>query len=554
MAITVDWLLTQELMKGFNILAGDTSMATEISGINIIDNPDTIPWLSKGTLVLSTGYLFTDSSLADNLISELSERGCAGLGIKMNRYLKELPKSMLEQAEKYHFPIIDIPFSSTMEQIANLIYRKLYADELDETTRLSVLYRDITECIFQRQELSKILPLISTAVNGSVFLTNDSFEIIEYTMSDSCHYSFPFPFCKDSYTLFSDSDISYLKANMDTQLPVITHTVSVSNKDLNFQIYPLTNRRNLLGFLIILKDDQITDSTYNFILNMRSVLTIALMNHSILTESERSSRDVFFHTLLSGNLKTEQEIEPLCIQNNFDFKRKRICIVLQIPEYEDMTIAKRRPYEKKIYSLFNEFLAENNNEFVKAVFQTCFVIFLYIQDNFSLKEETDYGINAANKLINGLNLVGIHSHAGISMTSSGSTTIYPCYLQALQALNIGQQLHPNNSCHSYYTDYIYHTFIKHYTHNDLLELYNETLGLLEQYDLNNQSELMLTLSTYLKCQGNITQTAKELFIHRNTMFYRLEQIKEIMHIDFDNQDDMYRIQTGFYIKKILDIL
>lgn len=554
MAITVDWLLTQDIIKDFNLLAGDTSTATEILGINIIDNPDTIPWLSKGTLVLSTGYLFSNGSLANNLIHDLSERGCAGLGIKMNRYLKELPLPMIEQAKRYHFPIIDIPFSLSMEQIANLVYRKLYADELDETTRLSILYKDITECIFQRQKFSKILPLISNAVNGSVFLTNDSFEIIEYTMSDTCTYSFPFPFCRDSYTLFSDSDISYLKTNLDTQLPVINHTVSAFDTDLEFQIYPLTNRKSLLGFLTVLKNDNTSESTYNFILNMRSVLTIALMNHSILTEAERSNRDIFFHTLLSGNLKTEQELEPLCLQNNFDFKRNRICIVLDMPEYESMTIAKRRPYEKKIYSLFDELLTENNIESVKTVFQTSFVIFVYMQNDLSPKTASDYGIETATKLMLILNEKEISCRTGISMSSSGSTTIYPCYLEAQQALSIGRQLHPNDNCYSYYNDYIYHTLIKHYTHSDLLELYNQSLGILEQYDLQNQSELMLTLSTYLKCQGNITQTAKDLFIHRNTMFYRLDQINELMQIDFTNQDDMYRVQTGFYIKKILETM
>lgn len=552
MSITVDWLLTQDTMKGFKLLAGDTSQNTPVTGINIMDNPDTVPWLAEGALILSTGYLFTDSKLTENLIQNLAEKGCSGLGIKMNRYLKELPPSMLKQAEELHFPIFDIPFSSSMDQIANLVYRKLYEDEMSETQRLSVLYRDISECVLKKQKLSKLLPIIGNAVSCSVFLTNDSFEILEYTLSDTFPYDFPFTFCRDSYTLFSEADISYLKNNPDDRhLPLITHSVAAYGEVLEFQLFPLVSRNALLGFLVLLKDKNTSVSSYDFVMNIRSILCISLMNHTILTEAERSGRDVFFQNLLSGNLKTKQEIEPLCLQNHFDFKKNRLCIVFSIPEYENMTIAKRRAFERKIFSLFDEELDSPAGSVIKTVFQTHFILFLYLTKDYSQKEASEYGLKTALKLIHVLHQENIIVSAGVSKYASGASTIFSCYTQALQSLEIGKLLHPKDTCFSYFNDQIYHSFITHYTNSELQEIYDETLGILESYDTDNQAELMLTLSTYLKCLGNITQTAKELFIHRNTMFYRLDQIRELLHLDFDNKNDMYTIQTGFYIKEIL---
>lgn len=553
MATTVQWLLTQDTMKGFSLIAGDTSFNTAISGINIMDNPDTVPWLSKGALILSTGYFFTDETLTENLIQNLVEKGCSGLGIKMNRYLTELPKSMLRQAEELHFPIIDIPFSSSMDQIANLVYRKLYEDEMDETQRLSVLYRDISECVLKKQKLSKLLPLIGNATNSSVFLTNDSFEIIEYTLHNGFPYAFPFPFCKDSYTLFSKADISYLKENLseDMHLPVITHSVAAFDTSLDFQIFPLANRNTLLGFLILLNEKDTPADSYDFIMNIRSVLCMALMNHTILTEAERSSRDIFFYNLLSGKVKSEQEIEPLCLQNHFDFKKNRLCMVLRIPEYEDMTIAKRRAFERKVFSLFDDTLEVPADSMIRTVFQTHFVLFFYLNGKVTQKEASAYGMQISEKLVHVLHKKNIIVSIGISKCAAGASTIYNCYTQALQSLEIGCLLHPKENTFSYFKDQIYHLLVKHYTSSELQELYNEHLGILEQYDKENEAELMLTLSTYLKCFGNITQTAKELFIHRNTMFYRLDQIKSLLHIDFENENDIYQIRTGFYIKKLL---
>lgn len=552
MSISIDWLLTQDMMKGFSLLAGDTSLSTAITGINIMDNPDTIPWLSPGALILSTGYFFTNQSLTENLVEELAAKGCSGLGIKMNRYLTELPPSMQKQAADWHFPIIGIPFSSSMDQIANMIYRRLFEDELNETQRLSFFYRGISECVLGRQKLSRLLPLLMEAVGCSAFLTSDSFEVLAYSLRENFPFPFPFPFSKDSYTLFSETDISCLKENLsDSHLPVITHSVSAFDTQFYFQIFPLENRNILLGFLVLVKEKDPSLTAYDFIMNIRSILCISLMNHSVQTESERSSRDIFFYNLLSGSLKTEQEIEPLCLQNHFDFKKERLCLLLRIPEYEAMSVAKRRAFERKLFALLDEEFDSFSDSVSKTVFQTHFVLFIYRQESVSQKEAENYGISLAEQILELLHRKNIIVTIGISKCAFGATTIYPCYTQALQALEIGTLLHPDSCCQSYYADQIYHSLIQHFTNSQLKEIYDETLGILEKYDTENQAELLLTLSTYLNCLGNITQAAKKLFIHRNTMFYRLDQIKELLQVDLDKEDDLYRIRTGYYIKRIL---
>ena len=113
MALTIQWLLEQSKDdRQFICLAGNKGIQNPITGINIMDNPDTVPWLKNNELILSTGYIFTSTDLYKTIIQNLHDQGCSGLGIKVHRYMESIPKEMIEQANALDFPIFSIPFSS----------------------------------------------------------------------------------------------------------------------------------------------------------------------------------------------------------------------------------------------------------------------------------------------------------------------------------------------------------------------------------------------------------------------------------------------------------
>ena len=59
------------------------------------------------------------------------------------------------------------------------------------------------------------------------------------------------------------------------------------------------------------------------------------------------------------------------------------------------------------------------------------------------------------------------------------------------------------------------------------------------------------MKAYIEEGGNVVQSANKLFIHRNTMNYRLNKIKEIGNIDLDNGDEIFGLSMSI---KILDYL
>jgi DNA-binding PucR family transcriptional regulator len=49
--------------------------------------------------------------------------------------------------------------------------------------------------------------------------------------------------------------------------------------------------------------------------------------------------------------------------------------------------------------------------------------------------------------------------------------------------------------------------------------------------------LLRTLGSYLDHQGSVTETAQALFLHRNAVRYRLDQVKELLGSDLSDPDE-----------------
>lgn len=80
----------------------------------------------------------------------------------------------------------------------------------------------------------------------------------------------------------------------------------------------------------------------------------------------------------------------------------------------------------------------------------------------------------------------------------------------------------------------------------------EWLGPLLDYDRKRHSELVKTLSRYLECGGNYDSTAASLVIHRSTLRYRLQRIREITGHDLGDVDDRLNLHVATRAWKVLE--
>lgn len=79
----------------------------------------------------------------------------------------------------------------------------------------------------------------------------------------------------------------------------------------------------------------------------------------------------------------------------------------------------------------------------------------------------------------------------------------------------------------------------------------EWLGTLLDYDEAHRAELVKTLSSYLECGGSYDETAEVLAIHRSTLRYRLQRIREVSGLDLTEVDTRFNLHAATRAWRVL---
>lgn len=139
---------------------------------------------------------------------------------------------------------------------------------------------------------------------------------------------------------------------------------------------------------------------------------------------------------------------------------------------------------------------------------------------------------------------------GISNAIRGTFDLRYCYLQARIALDSGSKYQNYRWVHRFENisiDYLCDCCIRDMPAHMVC---SEKLIRLRRYDTVHNSQFSETLRTFLDTHLNAVQAAKRLFIHRSTFLYRLERIREIIDIDFNDEETLFYLMLSF---RILDL-
>ena len=89
--------------------------------------------------------------------------------------------------------------------------------------------------------------------------------------------------------------------------------------------------------------------------------------------------------------------------------------------------------------------------------------------------------------------------------------------------------------------------------SELQRFYAETVEPLVAYDEQYETDLLLTLETFLEADGNVAGTAQRLFTHRHTIYYRLERVRELSGLDVSSSDGREKLSLGLKAMRVLGI-
>lgn len=301
-------------------------------------------------------------------------------------------------------------------------------------------------------------------------------------------------------------------------------------------------RRNgkYIGRVILYCEKSYLKETYKFVLralNYHIEVMLRKYGSFLNQNNDFSALRTIFCELLGNKNIDKQYLEHVFNSYNWNSNDEYILVRLQ-PEFR---------HEWQLHASYLIPLIERQWTGTCAVEYSDYVLVVVNKRMFRLKHEKDFKQELAYFIRDGLMM------AGVSRTFTDIEHIFNYYRQTEIAVSMGMLYKPNGWCY-YFDDYALHYWQKNGLSNFSPEqICSRVLLLLLEHDRENNTQFYETLVVLCKNNYNYSQAAKALFIHRTTFLYRMERIKEITHLDIENNDTRLYLELSYrYLEEYLD--
>ena len=140
---------------------------------------------------------------------------------------------------------------------------------------------------------------------------------------------------------------------------------------------------------------------------------------------------------------------------------------------------------------------------------------------------------------------------GIGTPRSGIAGIRRSHQEAKQALALGRRLHGHGTLTRFDALGIHRLIFAAEALPELRGLYEETLGPVLAYDRDHNADLLRTLGAFFAANGSPKEAAERLQVHRNTVLYRLDRVRDITGYDLDDAELWLRLHLALHIHTAL---
>lgn len=532
MNITVAEALTIYPLSQAKLVAGHKGTGRIIKSLNTMDAPDVSDWIKDGEMLFTTAYAIKDTPerfLA--VLKKLNERGAAGIGIKLGRYWKEIPDVVLEHANRLAFPIMELPYEFTFSDQMNALFQadfkrntmKLY-DALDKQKHLMRLALQIQTHNEPYDEIASIL-------NHSLYIIHAKGHII-YEYGE---------WSKELMTLDWPWAISY------------SHKRAEDNSWISK--LPLMKNDNCYGFLVV------RYAEWNQLKEEEALLYQAaeIISHFLeYTEDEQHTvANIQWGTLLERYIHRQISKDTFHEQVQYlgtTFPAGAVVCVLTTSIGDN----KHNPVNADVLKLLQDFRKEIKYHLRLGTLDSLHHILFNNQllSIFKVREATTVSNEAfIIMLLNSFN--EIHRSMGHSILQSYISNVKPelydimdGYEECVEAKFVANSLH--YSAHTIPFSDLEFTYLFRHIPRNVLQKYCDKLVLpLSNKDDEYKTYMLKTLESFVMNEGQINEIAKQLFIHRNTVIYRLEKISEMLELDLKKMSDLLKLKMFFMFKSIL---
>lgn len=545
LVFTIKDALQRPLFQDAEVVAGQNGLHRQIRWVHILEIVNFETLIHGEEMILTTGLGFNVDTLSSITFTEnLMKQNVACLCIEIGPYFDSIPDQLLELCNLHDFPLIVFPQPVRFVDITLDLHSIIINRHHRMLQELESISREFHRLTLTSQGTWKVLQLLHHSTHAQIIYQPNQ-----------------------GKTLFHPSNLTFQEQNLfldwfqtiPTELEGLKPDGASYLREYNNHtvvIKPVGALDQTWAYIIVMCQHRPRE--YDYMLLDSASLSIAqeLLRTRYMEERKLFSENLWVDELMNSSIKDENQLKALI---GPDFKKYnelsyRVCLI-EIENLYDLTwnhsdhewesitfhlsLILRSIFEK--YSL-QPLITLKNNRLAMIVLD----IPSKVPSKLRLQQALEdlQHIQADERLKDLKLLIGVgKSHTHFKHAYSGyqeavqALSLYPCYhtpilffeelgiFGLLMNLNDGKTLQ---------------TFIRNY------------LGPLIDYDEAKGSELLLTLRVYLDHDGSKQESARKLFIVRQSLYYRLDQITELLGKDFMLPENRIAIQVALRAYQLLE--
>lgn len=537
MIFTLEDFITQDVMKGYekknNIVINYKDILAE--SISVIELPIE-DFVKKNEIVLSTcmGCQNNIDTFLD-FISEIKAAGASALVVSKEGYIRKLPEEIIEYCDSIELPLIVAPEETRFSDIIESVYKKINDTNLLNIRLFENLQKKLLKYFLYGSTFSEAAEIIRQHIGTSVAIVN--------TVG----------------TVKGESN------NADTLLKKIKPALDilVSGKDLKFldkiennglyDVYEIKSKNITYGYLY-LEDKKIKSDLDVYISSHRahinrhilSPITLWFDREQTIFETEMHFKDTFILDLINSEKSEYNKMINKGLSIGYDLSVPYIVMVgkvLYLEKSYGNNRSEHSTYTDWKFSCINMIKTEAVRIAKEKELQ---VLLTYHDDRFILlleskkenvaKESNEFLDFLESKIKNSYK--DLRFKWGISEKFTDEIGFKEAYLDGEISLEKGEE--GNRNIYKNIGTYrLLDMISNNYEHESIVQ---GIIGNLIREDTNNKLELVKTFEAYINNNYNVSKTAREINLHRQSLLYRLEKINEITGLSLDDANDRFTLE------------
>ncbi len=538
-------LTVQGLVDAFTprvaVAGGERGLGRPIESVSAAEEEDPTRWMAPRSLLLTSGMILRDHpEKGAGLVAQLSGEGMSALGLAMAPYWTEVPESMVAAADELDFPLLRISGGIPFHAIMRYVFNAQSPGDLYTLRRSVSLQNALAELLTHHDGVRELIRRLSEFLTAEVFLFDWHGGVLESSRGSRARR-------------VSQASAQSLWRNYEGHVKSASRVSFFYSGRAQAHFREVRMQGGLERLLmVVLPDghllDEFTEEATGFAKTLLEVDVLA--NHNVLGRLRRA-RAAFLDELLLGGEQVSDVSERLA-HHGISVADPWRLVAVSAPSID--VDARRVPRASRVLAdqgigLVDSYLESLGASFLSTWRSDCLIVLLGL----SLAEQPidvrQFALGLVQQVSRDLRLPDLR--AGLSEAVTGVTTVAEALTHARQALMSAQR---SPALVVAYEDLGLHFAALNALPDVQLESLHEGIVLpLLDADQAGGSRLHETLLAYLAHNRSLAETARALYLHRNTLSYRLDRIEKILGIDLRGTDDLLDVCLATKASEVLEL-